>query len=281
MLYCGYDLAIESEIAIPGAMAWPGSAAKVALEIAEEPVGAVSSRSSDGPYTLAADGGLLFEMRGLGRYWLNPAAARMSIERAEGAAMEEVSAMLVATALPAALWRRGDLVLHAATAVLPGRRKALAIAGRSGAGKSTLLRSLLAAGSRIVGDDTLCLREHSEGFTCSGLAAATQLRETKRRTMPVPIESQLRSAPLGAVIVLDGAGSCGLTRLRGADALAAIVRNLHRPRVARLAGCMPSLMIRVMQVLQLVPVYEWNPAEVRDKVLPDPEALALVADDLV
>ena len=84
--------------------------------------------------------------------------------------------MLMATALPAALWMRGETVLHAGAVLLPGMTHAVAFAGASGSGKSTMLRALLEHGARLVADDTVCVRAAANGYQVAGLSAGTQRR---------------------------------------------------------------------------------------------------------
>jgi hypothetical protein len=168
--------------------------------------------------------------------------------------------------------------------VLPGRSTAVAIAGPSGCGKSTLLRRWIAAGSQVVADDTLCLREDGGGFQASGLPAATQLRlpglSGERQMIPVPRGQQTNAAQLGALVVLEmsGHGPAGLIRLRGVDALTAVLRNLHRRRVPELAGLTPAILPRLAALARQVAVYSWRPLKSTDGELPDLQLLASVSE---
>ena len=269
MLYRAYDLAVESEIAIPGAPALAG-AHTPALRIVLADFGARAAVASSGPYGLLADGAILFEAQGVARYRANPDGTLLEVQPAAGAQAEEVAALLIATALPMVLWRRGDLVLHAAAAILPGCRTALAFTGSSGSGKSTLLRQLLDAGSQVVGDDTLCLRASPAsaqpartGVRSSGLPACILLRTAvrQRESIPVPQARQTASTSLAAMLVpgTPAPSAAYAHRLRGPEALQAVLRALHRPRIPALLGVSASLFPRLAALTGSLELYSWNP----------------------
>ncbi len=296
MLYGAYDLAIESEIEVAGAqhrLETRQDSRAHQLPDAEPDLRIVQqSQSSSGllhaggtPYFVEGDGAFLFRKAGTAVYRIDACARQIAVAREMAAADEDVGALLIATALPAALWLRGDLVLHAAAAVLPGMQGAVAIAGPSGCGKSTLLERLLSAGSRVLAEDTLCLRESGLGVLGSGLPAAIHLRAgdcTEPRTMlRVPVESQIRSAAVRSLVVLEAPGvarGSGLTRLCGTDALAALLRNLHRPRVPCLAGRIAGVLPRLASLLPALAIFAYRPLDSRYTSLPEAQLLREIAD---
>jgi len=268
-----FDLAIRSDLALPGAMAAdPDAGASVDVEIIEGPAVLEGASSTLGPYRLAGDR-LLFSRRGVADY-LCEGGGRIVVERAPGADAFEVRGSLIATALPALLWMRGEIVLHAAAAVLPGARRAIAIGGASGAGKSSLLDQLLSFGSTLVGDDALRLRHDGPAMLASGLPAGLFLGDHGRAFKPAPPEQQAASAELAALVVLEtprGQDAPRFRRLRGADALETLLAGRHRPRVPRLLGREAGLLPAFSRLAGHLPVYHWRRRE---------DALTLEADEV-
>jgi hypothetical protein len=250
----GFGLRIASEVAIPGAQVCePGTPD---LTIVEGSAQLSKVERELGPYRIG-ERALMFSMPGVARYRCD-GGHRITVERERGSVEEDVAAMLIATAIPACLWMRGEIVLHAATAVLPGYRTGVAFAGRSGSGKSALLAALLDEGARVVGDDAVCIRDHAGTSIAAGLPAAVQPRvtdvRTQRRFVEVPPERQLAGCELGMLVVAE-AGITRPTRLHGSDALKAIMGNLHRPRVPRLLGLTPGLLPRLAKLASSLAIY--------------------------
>ena len=258
-----FGLLLHSELPVPGAQ--PAEPGKPDLTITQS-AQAKGAPGLDSETWVPAPGAdstpyrydgssLLFTMPNVARYRCQ-AGRPLTVEPFPGADPEEVSALLIATAIPAALWMRGDLVLHAAGFILPGHTRAVAFAGPSGSGKSTLLRHLVAQGATAVGDDTLCLREQDSKLIVSGLPACTQHRvhgSPSRTLRPIPPAQQSGAAELSALIVAGPEQT--RTRLRGPDALAAVLRNLHRPLVPEILAIQPALFGRLVALVQRLPVY--------------------------
>lgn len=271
--YRAFDLAIRSDLALPGAMAADSDAgASVDVEIIEGPAVLEGASSTLGPYRLAGDQ-LQFSRRGVGDY-LCEGGRRIVVERAPGADAFEVRGSLIATALPALLWTRGEIVLHAAAAVLPGARRAVAIGGASGAGKSTILDQMLSLGSTLIGDDSLRLRPAGSAVRASGLPAGLFLGDQGRAFKPAPPEQQAASAELAALVVLERPRTreapC-FRRLRGSDALETLLAGRHRSRVPRLLGFEGRLFPTLSRLAEQLPVYHWRRRE---------GALTLEADEI-
>ena len=270
-LYRAFNLRIWSTLCIPGAQHLDHPESQLSetadLAITEGRVKLDSPCLETGPYR-AAGGSLLFEKPGVARYLCEDDGASITVEQMAGASQPHVLAMLVATTLPAALWMRGDLVLHAAAAILPGDQRATVFAGPSGIGKSTLLRKLLAGGAVAVSDDALCVRWRGSTVEGSGLPACTFLRhpgqtgDSGRSAIATPPAQRADWAELGAIVTLQSGSAGGLSssfeRLRGAESLAALLRNRHRPRIPLLLGMEPLLLSRFVRLAQIIPVYSWN-----------------------
>ena len=245
--YRAFGLAVESDLPLPGAI--EVSFDRPELTIAQGPVEDGSGRV-DGPYTQAGDG-LIFTMPGVGKYRSDASGSRLIVAPEPESDPDMVVAMLLATALPMALWLRGQILLHAAAMVLPGCNRAIAFAGPSGAGKSTLLRQFPDA--RLVSDDVLAICENGH---CGGLPGGTWRREQgdRRSFQAVAPVRQLPQAELGSIVVLQQ-GEGGLERLPGTAAFQQILGNLHRPRVPRMMGRMPALLPRLAALARSIPVY--------------------------
>lgn len=213
----------------------------------------------DAPYRVASVDRLEFEMPGLAIYTCVD-RSRIIIDAAPGADAQHLAEMLIATALPALLWARGGIVLHAAAAIFPGSQSAVAVAGASGAGKSTWLAQALAAGARIVADDALHLQVADDLVTASGLPGGWFQRygprESERRFQAVSSAQQCMQAPLGTLTVLDH----GKTEtMSGTDAVVALLRHRHRPRVPGLLGLDLQVLSDIGRISQLLQVFRGQP----------------------
>jgi len=264
-----YCLTIRSTLEIPGALT--GGAGPVDIVISEGPVPAEGAQQR--PYLLREDGRLVFEMAGVARYLCDPQS--IVFERVDDAPDATIAGYLIATALPALLWMRGEIVLHAAAAMLPGATSAFAVMGESGSGKSTLLRALVAMGARIVADDTICVRQTATGVEASGLAGGYFLGEAPRVFHPV--EGGLDGAPLAGIALLEtprAAGPPEIHRVPRLEALTTLIANRHRPRVPLLLGLLPGLMVPMAELGGALPVHRWKRREGAATL--EPEEIALL-----
>ena len=109
----------------------------------------------------------------MGRYCCRRDSIEITAE--QGSDPEMVTALLIATALPAALWLRGGTMLHAAGVVAPSGQSGLAIAGPSGIGKSALTAELLADSGSLLADDSICLTRRDDRIEGSGLPSGYHL----------------------------------------------------------------------------------------------------------
>jgi len=259
-LYRAYEFLIRSEIAIPGAIPLDDAASgEVDIEIAFGEAGLPDTARSEGPYRYV-EGRLLFDMPAIA-YYLCEGGRRITIEKRPGASERDIAGLLIATALPALLWMRGEIVLHAAGLVPAGGDRAIAICGASRSGKSTVLRDMLGRGSRVVGDDSLRVRFSPAGVTASGLPCRffwSREGEAERPDHAVAAERVLAAMPLAAVFILDWPrGEPHFERVAAVDALRQLLLQRHRPRVPRLLG-MEGRFLAGFATLSRLDVYLWK-----------------------
>lgn len=209
----GFDLILHSEIAVPGAAPCPPQS-MADIRITHGPVpGTGGAMVSAGP-----DHSLLLDLAPTARFRCT--ADFIVVEPLPGADPARLSALLIASALPACLWARGEPVLHASVMVPAGASRAVAICGGSGSGKSTALAAMLARGAKAVGDDTVRIVSVGETLVASGLAAAYRRRRSAqdqdRETLPVAPDRQCARAPLEAIFLPRRAGEGEAPRFRKA-----------------------------------------------------------------
>lgn len=204
----------------------------------------------EGPYRVGPCG-FEFAMPGVARYAC--VGDRVLIAPEPGASEADIATMLVATVLPALLWASGEIVLHAAAFVDPRHARAIAVAGPSGTGKSTLLAQAVAAGARVIADDSVCLRASVASGLPGGWYDPLVAGKAERRFNPVPAAVQLAEHPLAHILILTP-GLDVPRVLRGADAVKALLDNRHRPRIARLMGHEPALLSKLAAICASIPI---------------------------
>jgi len=251
-LCVGYGLNIATEIPIPGAMrATDGEPAEIHIDY-----GAPASWTEQlawGPYRVAdadlfdftAPGVATFSCRDRRRITITPN------ERADEAA---IAAMLIATALPALLWARGEIVVHAAALAMPGAHSAMLFAGPSGSGKTTRLLRGIDAGGRAIADDSVRLRLVDDVVVGSGLPGGAFVRgggdghgDPTRTFRAFPSDRQLREYPVEFTYLIGSqeTHSASGPRLSG---LTALLRHRHRWRIAQLLRAEPELLLSLARI---------------------------------
>lgn len=270
----GFGHTIDSNLAVRGAVSGDhGAMAEGVIRVRtrpEQPIGDAPLYARDGD-------ALVFSAANVASYRCRPKS--IDVSPCPGADAEWVSALLVATALPAALWMQGRFVLHAAGIVLKGSSYAIAIAGRSGTGKSLLAAQLLAQGARLLGEDSLALAVTNAGVTACGLPGGIHTRIGKsedRRFDPAAPNQSVLSAPLGAIIMLDGwAEAFDCEPLSKTDAVAQIIANQHRPRIPAALKRRGSVLAQAAAIAAQVPVFLWRRRDGQTELVPSElEAIA-------
>lgn len=252
----GFGLILQSEIAVPGASpfrAQPMADIRIAL-------GSVSS--SGGEWLSAGpERSLLLDLAPNARFRCT--ADTVTVEPLSGADAAMVSALLIASALPACLWLRGDAVLHASTFVPTGASRAVGVCGGSGSGKSTALARMLERGARAVGDDTVRIVASGDAFIASGLPAAYRRRISAhgedRQLVAIAPAQQCGQAPLQAFFVPRRAQDGEMPwfeRLSGVAKIPALLSQRHRPAMPEILGSEPQLLSHFAQIAAL-DIYLW------------------------
>lgn len=258
--YRGFGLSIDSAFLIPGAVPTASDQARTEIVIRAGAASIGAADAESGPYRRSAEA-LLLDVPDVARY-LALSPGELIVEPCFGADPDDVSALLVATALPMLLWMRGGIMLHAAGVVLPGSDGTLALAGPSGIGKSTLARRLVERGAGFVGDDSLHIASAQSELTAKGLCASCFLPDarniTHRLVHPIPVSAQVACAPLTAIVILARAQGCDVAppqSLTGPAALEAVLQNRHRPRVPAILGRHAALLPELIALSRAVPIY--------------------------
>lgn len=251
----GYGLCIRSAIALPGAVASADRSCEPDVEIVEGITPIWEAARAWGVYRVGSADRFEVAVPGVARFTCLD-RRRIVVDPVDGADRAHIADMLIATVLPALLWARGEVVLHAAAFLLPGAARAIAVAGASGSGKSTALAHALAIGARQVADDSVrvCLSA-GEAFA-SGLGGGyfERIDDAGGRIFrAVPPDRIGDVCPLGALFVLTP-DAAAPRRLSGAEAIEALLRHRHRPRIAALLGTEPTLLPVIAQIARMVPI---------------------------
>ena len=253
-LVLGWGLRIASAIPIPGAIPWPGLNAEPDVIISWG--GCCDSEPWPGLYCW--DGTTLdFAPPAVARFHITRDA--ITVRPHPLASHAAVSALLVATAMPALLWLRGLFVLHAAGLALKPDGLAVAIAGPSGSGKSSLALRFIQQGAQLVGDDTLAIDLMKETTCCQGLPGGLiQGPHDMRRFEATSFthSSHGQAKRLAGIVVLTPGQDLTMRPLRGIEALLAIMRNRHRPRVPSLVGRQQAIMDMASVLCRTTPIWE-------------------------
>jgi len=198
----------------------------------------------------ARPGQLLFVVEGTGRFRAT-GGALIEFVADPGADEGKLRLFLLGTARGALIHQRGELPLHAATLVPPGRNAAIAICGPSGAGKSTLAAELSRRGWVLVADDTTRITWNGgeavawpsrdriklwrDAFESSGIDVS-RLERVARDLDKYYVRVPARDTPvkLGAIAELaaDDSGSIA----SAADRMALVTRNTYRSTHIRPLG---------------------------------------------
>ncbi len=181
----------------------------------------------------------------------------IAIDPLPGASERQVRLFLLGSALGIVCHQRGLLPLHANALVVNGR--AVAFAGDSGAGKSTLAAHFQARGYEVLCDD-VCMVEFREGAprVWPGLRRLKLWRDAAERfghagkneelvaegidKLQVPLAGNGATGPypLSRLYLLETGTPADIQRLRGANALQAVVANTYRNQFLPAMGLMPQ-----------------------------------------
>ena len=262
-LQLGWDLPIETEVVIPGAPTL------IPEQVSTPPVRVVygcshlaNVRRRDGPYAAAADA-LQFAAPGVAEYLVRADGVTIAPDPA-GPDEDAIAGLLIATALPALLWMRGDIVLHAA-AVRSREGQVVAILGPSGAGKSSAVHAFVTAGAQVIADDSIRIAGDGPARRISGLPGgyfqSAGPNTAERILTVVPRERQLSAASLDLIVELAAEADRRFAPVIPSVALARLLRHRHRPRVPRILEREPVTLARLAEIAAHVPFRRWPAAE--------------------
>jgi hypothetical protein len=253
---------VDSAVEIPGALAAETGAADLRVMLGEAKVGEVER--SLGPYSLGAEG-VLFAMPGVARFLCRRDGAEIVVQPEGAAAERQAAAFMIATAIPAALWLRGEMVLHGAAAVPAGREAAVGFLGASGAGTSTLLAKQVDEGAQAVAEDSFRVWWEGEQWRVAGLPGGVWLREpgdaldAERRFRQFGAGQSVASSPMrGLVVLAQGAETA---RVRGLAVLEGLLRQRHRAAVCKLVDGEAALLKKWAALAASVPLYSACPSQ--------------------
>jgi len=153
-------LLVESELALPGAMATAvGGPADVTVRYGAVPE-ALPGASASGPTWQMEGDRFLLCIPNIARFLL-AGGRSVVVEPASEATVADIPVFMLGTVLSLLQHQRARIVLHASAVCVNGR--AVLFCGRSGAGKSTLAATLAQHGYPVINDDVCAISiEHHE-----------------------------------------------------------------------------------------------------------------------
>jgi hypothetical protein len=232
----------------------PGEA-DVAIEVGSIPDGLLVT--DRGLYYVAGDGWMVIEIPGAPRY-LVEGGRRIVVEAGDFVSAKTVRIYLLGSVLAALCQQRGLLPLHANAVVVDGR--AYAFGGESGMGKSTLAARFHDAGFQVLADDVCVVSRTAAGefvawsgiprvklwrdaLEASGRVAAEHdnvLEQSDkyhvRLERTTETEGALPFAGLYALGRADRDPPARIERLRGAQAVTALMQTTYRPHLLGATG---------------------------------------------
>lgn len=254
----GFGQPIFTDLSIPGTLedlvgADPALSAMTISVASDQP-------AADHPIYRRADDALVFAPSGIGQYRCRPAS--IGIVPEVGGDRKRLIDLLIATALPATGWMRGQFMLHAAAVVLPGQTGALAVSGVSGSGKSTVAAALLTRGASLVADDSVAVSPDGGQWRVAGLPGGLfQIDGSPagRTFHPVPTGRAVREARLTGIVVLgERSATPAIRRLPGPEAVARLLAMQHRARVPAFLGRRRAVLDQAVAIARSIPVYLWT-----------------------
>jgi hypothetical protein len=279
--YTLFGLTVRSEIELPELR--PADAGGADVDIGLRDLGAAAPARDVAGLRLTADGVVLC-VPGTSRYLIEQ-GCRIFVDPEAGVSPRNVRLFLLGSAFGALLHQRGLLPLHANAIAIEGR--AVAFTGRSGAGKSTLASLFHDRGHCLLSDDVCVIDSDGAGqpIVHAGIPHMRLWRDSLERsgrtagdfeavldgrdkfTVPARWSGTPESVPLAAVFTLassgDDVGRIGIRRLRGAEALKALIANTYRGHYVARLGDSRRHWAASLDLVAKVPVFElerpWSP----------------------
>lgn len=269
--YLVFGLAVRSELPLRGLVTAPPGPFDV--EIA---YGSVPDFADVRPGYHVVEDGTLLSVPDVARFWIQDGRS-IVVAPCPAASERNVRLFVLGSALGAILHQRGLVPLHANAVEIDGR--AVAFMGHSGAGKSTMAAWFLDRGRAVLTDD-VCVVEQpgdAEPVAHRGLIRLRLWREALERSgreavetarsfddqdkfdVTMPDERHAPPAlPFGAAVLLRRAEDDGFAvrRLRGMEAVGALMENVYRGGYAELSGGSGVLLAACAKLAAAVPVLD-------------------------
>ncbi|HLZ85047.1 MAG TPA: hypothetical protein VKQ54_15895 [Caulobacteraceae bacterium] len=261
-LHAAFGLRVRSALALPElpSLAEDGGPEDVVIEqgpVAERLEGAVdvdpAMQVTARAFQLAVP---------LGRFAVSE-GRRIIVDPRPDASDADLRPFLLGTAMGALCHQRALLPLHAAAISLAGG--AVAFAGPSGAGKSTLAAHFLGRGRGVLADDILAVDAGGHGgpLALPGLArirlrAERAAASEPKASLPISGHAALGAWPLRRIYRLrpEGADPPKVCRLRGAEAVGALLGQVYRWPIAAAMGRGPALFDQCLILARRCEVFE-------------------------
>jgi len=290
--YTLFGLTVRSEIELPELR--PADCGDADVDIGLRDLGAAAPAREVAGLTLTPDGVVLC-VPGISRYLIEQ-GCRIFVDPEKGVSPRNVRLFLLGSAFGALLHQRGLLPLHANAIVIEGR--AVAFTGRSGAGKSTLASLFHDRGHRLLSDDVCVIDFDGAGqpIVHAGIPHMRLWRDSLERsgrtpddfeavldgrdkyTVPARWSDTAEPVPLGAVFTLASAGEdarqVGIRRLRGAEALNALIANTYRGHYVARFGDSRRHWATSLDLVAKVPIFELERPWSQDWFAPTVDAVA-------
>ena len=247
-VYQAFGLNMESEVPFLDMPTVPGPA-DIVIRYGSVP-DEIPGAKSKGVRYQASPGEFLLQVDGIARYYVTQGTA-IQIERAPGAADEEVVLFLMGSAMGALLHQRHILPLHASAVAVDG--DAVLFLGTSSVGKSTLAAGLQKRRHPLLADDVCAVTADGDGEAkvipgfprlklwadalekleadAAGLKRVRLARDFKKYFVPFDGESSTHAA-IRSIFVLGTTNTdrFEIVELKGTEKLGPIIRNTYRPR---------------------------------------------------
>lgn len=268
--YSLFGLGIRSDVALPGVPAAEPVAPDILIRQGRLPDGL----PSDPDFVPTAHGTVL-TVPGVGRFFIRD-GCEILVEPEAAASDRNVRLFLLGSAIGALLHQRGLLPLHANAIDIGGR--IIAFSGESGAGKSTIAAWFHDRGYRVLTDDVCViafdgdapvafpglprLRLWREALEASGRVANDydpSFDDTAKYDVPTRHVSESGPLPLDRIYMLrrspEAAPGASFVRLRGVDAVDALVSNTYRGAYLRSIGRTRDHLMTCARLAAAVPVF--------------------------
>lgn len=267
--YLVFGLVVRSDMPLPELVPHPATAADVTIRIdAARPM-----RETPAYYHVEGDTALL-TIKDVGQYRIE-GGRDIIVVPVPGASERNLRLYVLGSALGAVLHQRGLVPLHANAVEIAGA--AVAFMGHAGAGKSTLAAWFLDRGHAVLTDDVCVIENRQSGIVAHrGVVRLRLWREAVIQSGRAIIEANRSfdhfdkydvriaeariappSLPLGGVVLLERADegeAFSLRRLRGSEAVEALVANVYRGEYAQISGTAGALMLSCVALANQVPV---------------------------